>query len=129
MNNLTSKEAFDYLINNPISVHKNLLERIILNDISYSFLYMNLAIKQRWRKLEKIICREKYTGKIWEYSKDVIKGRWPKAEKILLKSIHFSFFYSLYVLKNRWKKAECVISLDKEYIQKYTKNLMNYNHE
>jgi hypothetical protein len=76
------------------------LESIILQDVSFSYLYAIGIIKGRWEEAEPIIATNaKYA---YLYAENVIKGRWEEGEPIIATNDHLVYPYADNILK--WNK-------------------------
>lgn len=142
------KEAYNYMLLNPNSIHKKEAEKLILKCAENSFNYSLRVIQGRWPKGEKAILNNmtqsydtfyfslnkdhRITSKFCDvilYSQNVIQGRWPSIEKFILKDKDVEDLCCIYaseIIKKRWTDAEKHINSNIHY---YMKKIIKFNHE
>lgn len=100
-------------------------EKLIRNNPKYCFFYTLEILKKRVHKYEKVILNDIEVGCL--YAAGVLKGRWPKLEKLILNKPVYSFEYVLDAIKMRLRRFECFF----DYIERrvYIKKILRFNHE
>jgi len=70
--------------------------------------------------LEKIIMKDPLYAYL--YANHVIEGRWKEAEPIIMKDPHYAYYYAVNIIKKRWIEAEETIKENTYWWNRYTKH-------
>lgn len=123
-------------------------ERIIAQDLEYSYLYAknilnsrfqlaepNIAksplyaykyslnvIKGAWYEAEETISKDAKTA--YDYSRNIIRRPFPLGEPMIATNPEYACFYAVNVLKNRFRIAEGIIQAS-NYKEEYNKHFLN----
>ena len=84
--------------------------------------YCHCVRNGRNEKLEKIILTDPEYAYL--YAQDIIKGRWIEAENIISTDPEWACEYALYVIKGRWTEAENTISTNSEWAYYYAQSII-----
>jgi hypothetical protein len=114
---MTPQEAYikcEYKINKD-------LEKIIIKDPSYAYMYARHIINRRWIEAEDIISTEPNVA--YFYAQNVIKSRWIEAEDIIATNSQYAYLYAYYIIKG--KLPENMHNMMLIHADQYAKEYLN----
>ncbi len=100
-------EAYEILSGDPNHKYRESLERIISQDIFFSYEYAINVIKGRWVLGEAAISESAWCS--YHYAKYVIQGRFILGEAEIIKDSEYSYLYARNVLRGNWTPELAVI--------------------